>query len=172
MESQPTATSVYLLSAEGSHSSLTRQPRHPPGRGGPSAQAAGCRRLGGAPLPHVPGGRTPDPHAQGTTRSHGRCLSLKVRRFHSAFFPQENPLRMPSGTKGRLTPNPTRGGGRGRNTPVLSLRDGGPCARKPLRKNLYKHFMSFLKDTFDSFPARDKDTVQMISLHILVKKSS
>lgn len=30
----------------------------------------------------------------------------------------------------------------------------------------------FLNDTFDYFPVRDKDVAQIISLHILVKKSS
>lgn len=37
---------------------------------------------------------------------------------------------------------------------------------------LVQTLVPFLKDTFDYFPVRDKDTAHIISLHILVKKSS
>ena len=53
---------------------------------------------------------------------------------------------------------PTQGPGRGRQDATVN--------------KLVWTLVPFLNDTFDYFPVRDKDVAQMISLHILVKKSS
>lgn len=60
----------------------------------------------------------------------------------------------------------------GQNTPGLGLPGRWLVHQNATLNKLVQIPVPFLKDTFDYFPVRDKDMAQIISLHILVKKSS